>query len=35
MAAIRKLVYEDKKYTLEQIRDGLLANFEGHEELLP
>src|SRR5699024_7656105 len=34
MAAIRKLVYEDKKYTLEQIRDGLLANFEGHEELL-
>ncbi|MEI9533583.1 choline trimethylamine-lyase [Moellerella wisconsensis] len=33
MAAIRKLVYEDKKYTLEQIRDGLLANFEGYEEL--
>ncbi|MFA2170564.1 pyruvate formate lyase family protein, partial [Escherichia coli] len=28
MAAIRKLVYEDKKYTLEQIRDALLANFE-------
>lgn len=33
MAAIRKLVYEDKKYTLEQIRDGLLANFEGYNEL--
>lgn len=33
IAAIRKLVYEDHKYTLEQIRDGLLANFEGYEEL--
>ena len=33
MAAIRKLVYEDKKYTLEQIRDALLANFEGYEGL--
>ncbi|SFD11387.1 formate C-acetyltransferase [Pragia fontium DSM 5563 = ATCC 49100] len=33
MAAIRKLVYEDKKYTLEYIRDGLLANFEGYDEL--
>ncbi|MTD26994.1 choline trimethylamine-lyase [Erwinia sorbitola] len=33
IAAIRKLVYEDKKYTLEQIRDALLANFEGYEAL--
>lgn len=33
LAAIRKLVYEDKKYTLEQIRDALLANFEGYEAL--
>ncbi len=33
MAAIRKLVYEDHKYSLEQVRDGLLANFEGYEEL--
>jgi len=33
MAAIRKLVYQDKKYTLEQIRDALLANFEGFEQL--
>lgn len=33
MAAIRKLVYEDKRYTLEQMRDGLLANFEGYDEL--
>ncbi|MEJ2763059.1 choline trimethylamine-lyase [Photobacterium sp. MCCC 1A19761] len=33
MAAIRKLVFEDKKYTLEQMRDAMLANFEGYEEL--
>ncbi len=33
MAAIRKLVYEDKKYTLEQLRDALLANFAGNEAL--
>ncbi|WP_282177684.1 choline trimethylamine-lyase [Vibrio nereis] len=33
MAAIRKLVFEDKKYTLEQMRDAMLANFEGFEEL--
>ncbi|MDP1244322.1 pyruvate formate lyase family protein, partial [Klebsiella pneumoniae] len=29
MAAIRKLVFVEKKYTLVQIRDALLANFEG------
>ncbi|WP_299014879.1 choline trimethylamine-lyase [uncultured Photobacterium sp.] len=33
MAAIRKLVFEEKKYTLEQMRDAMLANFEGFEEL--
>lgn len=33
MAAIRKLVYEDRKYTLEQVRDALLANFDGHEAM--
>ncbi|PSW02576.1 choline trimethylamine-lyase [Photobacterium lipolyticum] len=33
MAAVRKLVFDDKKYTLEQMRDGLRANFEGYEEL--
>lgn len=33
MAAIRKLVFEDKKYTLEQMRDAMLANFDGYEEL--
>ncbi|WP_425808187.1 choline trimethylamine-lyase [Desulfitobacterium sp. Sab5] len=33
MAAIKKLVFEEKKYTLEQIRDALDANFEGYEAL--
>lgn len=33
MMAIRKLVYEDRKYTLEQMRDALLANFSGYELL--
>ncbi|MCD9541065.1 choline trimethylamine-lyase [Photobacterium carnosum] len=33
MAAIRKLVFDDKKYTLVQMRDAMLANFEGFEEL--
>ncbi|GFM36237.1 choline trimethylamine-lyase [Desulfovibrio psychrotolerans] len=34
MAAIRKLVYEDKKYTLAQMNEALKANFEGHEQML-
>lgn len=33
LVAIRKLVYEDKKYTLAQIRDALLANFVGYDAL--
>lgn len=33
LAAIRKLVFEEKKYTLEQIRDAMLANFEGFDAL--
>ena len=33
MAAIKKLVFEDRKYTLEQLRDALEANFEGYEQL--
>jgi len=33
MAAIKKLVFEEKKYTLTQIRDALNANFEGWETL--
>ncbi|MDH6364082.1 choline trimethylamine-lyase [Enterococcus sp. PF1-24] len=33
MASIKKLVFDEKKYTLEQMRDGLKANFEGYEQL--
>ena len=33
MAAIRKLVFEEKKYTLRQMRDAMAANFAGHETL--
>ncbi|GAB6181270.1 choline trimethylamine-lyase [Desulfotomaculum defluvii] len=33
MAAIKKLVFDDKKYTLKQIRDALAVNFEGYETL--
>lgn len=33
MAAIKKLVFDEKKYTLKQIRDALDANFEGWETL--
>lgn len=33
MAAIKKLVFDEKKYTLQQIRDALDANFEGYEAL--
>lgn len=31
--AIRKLVYEDKEYTLREFNDILLNNWEGHEDL--
>ncbi|WP_422678912.1 choline trimethylamine-lyase [Clostridium tarantellae] len=33
MAAIKELVYDERKYTLQQIRDALDKNFEGYEEL--
>ncbi|MEG6617650.1 pyruvate formate lyase family protein, partial [Peptococcaceae bacterium 1198_IL3148] len=33
MAAIKKLVFDDRKYTLKQIRDALDANFEGYEAI--
>lgn len=33
MAAIKKLVFDDKKYTLEQIRDALKADFVGYGQL--
>jgi formate C-acetyltransferase len=33
MAAIRKLVFDDKKYTLVEIKKALDANWEGYEEI--
>ena len=33
MAAIKKLVYDDKKYTLQQLNEALKADFEGYESL--
>ena len=33
MAAIRKLVYDDKKYTLEQLNEALKADFKGYEQI--
>ncbi len=32
--AIKKLVFEEKKYTLRQLNDAALANFEGRENAL-
>lgn len=34
MAAIRKLVYDDRKYTLQQMNEALKANFEGYDAIL-
>jgi len=33
LAAIEKLVYNEKKYTLTELRDAMAANFEGYEIL--
>lgn len=33
MAAIKKLVFDDRKYTLTQMRDALNANFEGFQSI--
>ena len=33
MAAIRKLVFDEKKYTLEEINRALLTNFEGYPQI--
>jgi len=33
LAAIKKLVFEDKKITMKQMREALAANFEGHEDI--
>lgn len=33
MAAIKKLVYDDKKYTLEQLNEALKADFAGYDQI--
>jgi len=33
LAAIKKLIFEDKKYTMEQLVKALRANWEGYEEM--
>ncbi|TIH15851.1 choline trimethylamine-lyase [Marinifilum sp. JC120] len=33
MAAIKKLVYEDKKYTLAQMNEALVAEFKGFDQM--
>lgn len=33
MAAIKKLVYDEKKYTLQKLNEGLKADFVGYEQL--
>ena len=33
LAAIKKLVYDDKKYTLEQLNEALVADFQGYDEI--
>lgn len=33
VANIKKFVYEDKKYTLAEVRDAILADYEGYEEM--
>lgn len=33
MAAIKKLVYDDKKYTLAELNEGLKAEFKGYDQL--
>ena len=33
IAAIKKFVYDEKKYTLTEVRDALAANYEGYDEM--
>lgn len=33
LAAVKKLVFEDKKVTLPQLKEALLADFQGHEDI--
>ena len=34
LAVIRKLVFEDKKYTLKELADAAYHDFEGQEDML-
>ena len=33
VSAIKKVVYDDKEATLAEVRDAIMANFEGYEDL--
>lgn len=33
MAAVKKLVYDEKKYTMKQVMEAIDANWEGYEEM--
>jgi len=33
LAAIKKLIYEEKKYTMQELLDAIDANWEGYEEM--
>ena len=33
MVAIKKLIYDEKKYTMKQLKEALFANWEGYEEM--
>ena len=33
LAAVKKLIYEEKKYTMAQLREALQANWDGYEEM--
>lgn len=33
MTAIKKLIYDEKKYTMKQLKDALRANWEGYEQM--
>ncbi len=33
LTAIKKLVFDDKKYTMDQLMDAMQANWEGYEEM--
>jgi formate C-acetyltransferase/benzylsuccinate synthase len=33
LAAVKKLIYDEKKYTMAQLKAALLANWEGYEEM--